>query len=282
MQQHESKLPMPLEAFFVIIASFFGSVVPQVIVFGFFASPEDVMPDSLGIKVGLVVGEIALFALVLIYLLKRNLPLKETFRLNPVPTSIMAIAIPVGISLVILVDEIDRLLQMIIPMPETLNKEIIQMMHADTPLEMVLIVLSAVVLAAVVEEAIFRGFFQQALEEHMDVTKGVIYASLAWAAIHANLYVTVQIFLFGFFLGWLAWRTNSIYPALFCHAFNNAIAVWYANSDHSGSIPVYEWGEHVSPVILIAALAVSYFGIREIDAFYRRFTPSSSNSIDSE
>ncbi len=281
MQQQESKFPMPLEAFFVIIASFFGSVVPQIIVFSFFVSPGETLPDSLGIKVGLVVGEIALFVLVLIFLLKRNLPLKETFRLNSVPTYIMAIAIPVGVGLVILVDEIDRLLQLVIPMPEEVNREIMQMMHADTPLEMVLIILSAVVLAAVVEETIFRGFFQQALEEHMDVTKGVIYASLAWAAIHANLFLTVQIFLFGFFLGWLAWRTNSVYPALFCHAFNNAIAVWYANSEHSGSIPIYEWGEHVSPLILIAAIAVSYFGIRRIDEFYRRLALSSSNNIDS-
>lgn len=282
MTQEESKFPRPVEAVLVILVGFFASFIPLSFIFGTGADPGEIMADAFRIKIALVIGEFSLLVIPLIYLLRRRMPLTFALRLQPVPQRIFILSIAVSLSLIVILDEVDRLVQYLIPMPEEVTREMMRVLKIENEWDFVLILLSAVILAAIVEETIFRGFLQQAFEEHLDVTRGVIYASLAWTLIHANLYASIQIFLFGFFLGWLAWRTNSIYPSMIGHALNNTIAIWYINADHSEPIPIYEWGDHVSPFLLIFGIGIAYQGIRIIDSFYRHRSPGDQSSNISE
>ncbi len=278
MTQEESKFPRPAEAVLVILVGFFASFIPLSFIFGLGADPEEMMMDAFRIKIALVIGEFSLLLIPLLYLWRRQIPFGFALRLGAVPQRIFVLSIAVSLSLIVLLDEVDRLVQHLIPMPEEVTRQMQRILKIDNEWDFVLIVLSAIILAAVVEESIFRGFLQQAFEEHLDVTRGVIYASLAWTLIHANLYASIQIFLFGFFLGWLAWRTNSIYPSMIGHALNNAIAIWYINADRSEPIPIYEWGEHVSPFLLIFGIGIAYQGIRIIDSYYRQHSSGDHSS----
>jgi membrane protease YdiL (CAAX protease family) len=270
--------PTPFQALMIILAGFFFSIIPQLFVVILFPGPEEGTFDPLGLKISLVVGELCLAAVPFIYLKKQNLSLSEIIRWKKVPSNILWVSIPIGLGLAIVIDEIDRLLQMFIPMPEEWISEMANTMKINSSLDFILVVVSAIILAALVEEAIFRGFLQKTIEEHINVTQAVIYASLAWAIIHMNPYIAVQIFLFGFFLGYITWRVESIIPAVICHAINNALALIYFNTNMSEQFPFYEWHGHVSPILLLVAGLIAFKGIQYIDQYYR--TSSLNNSSE--
>ncbi|MEZ4766257.1 MAG: type II CAAX endopeptidase family protein [Calditrichia bacterium] len=199
----ESNFPLPFESLVVIIMSVLVSYFPLVIVLGATMDPETAEPDMTLVKVLLAVGEMVLLALPVFYLLRRKLSLPLNLRLNPVPGNIVWLSVPVSLCMIVLIDEVDRLVRLVLPLPEEIASEIGKTMLIDNGLDFILVTFSAVILAAVAEEAIFRGMLQQSVEKHVDVTKGVIYSSIAWALVHGNHYMMLQIFLFGFFLdGW--------------------------------------------------------------------------------
>jgi membrane protease YdiL (CAAX protease family) len=82
------------------------------------------------------------------------------------------------------------------------------------------------------------------------------------------LYWAIQIFLLGIILGLLAWRSNSIIPSFIGHAINNAAALMFYNTEQTYFQGIYLWGNHVSPLILILAMAGLIYGVR---AFYQYF-----------
>lgn len=118
--------------------------------------------------------------------------------------------------MIVLIDEVDRLVRLVLPLPEEIASEIGKTMLIDNGLDFILVTFSAVILAAVAEEAIFRGMLQQSVEKHVDVTKGVIYSSIAWALVHGNHYMMLQIFLFGFFSGMAGMANQQHYSHADC------------------------------------------------------------------
>jgi hypothetical protein len=54
---------------------------------------------------------------------------------------------------------------------------------------------------------------------------GITVASLLFAAFHLDLVHVVAVFPLGLFLGWVAWQSGSLFPAMLGHFVNNAISV---------------------------------------------------------
>lgn len=92
--------------------------------------------------------------------------------------------------------------------------------------------LIGVVGAPISEELLFRGFLLPVLARSpIGFIGAAVLTSAAWTLMHAySIPALIEIFLLGLFLSWLVWRTGSIRPAIFCHAFNNIVAfalMWY-------------------------------------------------------
>ena len=115
----------------------------------------------------------------------------------------------------------------------------------------------------------FRGFLQVSLERRGDITRAVILSSISWTIIHINPYWAIQIFITGIILGFLAWRTNSVFPSIIVHATNNFVSLVAINIDLEGSLDWYQLGEHVSPIIIIIAAGVLIIAIRHISNLYQ-------------
>jgi membrane protease YdiL (CAAX protease family) len=79
---------------------------------------------------------------------------------------------------------------------------------------------------ALCEELLFRGYVQTRLVASLGPAAGVIIASLLFAAFHMDLVHIIAVFPLGLFLGWLAWRSGSIFPAMCGHFVNNVISVF--------------------------------------------------------
>lgn len=268
----------PLEAFVILMSSFFFSIMPQFFVMSLTPEAEEIDFSGTALKVSLLISGLILWVLPMIYLRMRKLSVATAFRWQEVPGWVAGISVPIGIGLTVLVDELDRLVRILVPMPEEWTSGTLEMMQIHSVSDFILLFLSVVVLAGVVEESLFRGLLQGAIETYINVTRAVIYSSLGWAMIHMNPFVGVQLFLFGFMLGFLTWRSGSIIPAVICHMVYNGISLLYYNIDFETALPFYEWNGHVAPLVLFAALAVVFKGVQFIDRYYRTLTAASSSS----
>ena len=97
-----------------------------------------------------------------------------------------------------------------------------------------------------------------------DITKAVLVTSLLFAFIHMNSYWFIQIYLLGIFLGYLSWKCGSIIPSLILHSINNAAAILLSFTEIDVE-SFYLWKGHLSPIIILVALYLFFYGFRGIN-----------------
>jgi len=83
--------------------------------------------------------------------------------------------------------------------------------------------LVASVLAPIAEEIAFRGYVLSALRTHLSPGAAIFGSSVLFASIHLDPVRFPAVLFLGIFLGWLAWRSGSIWPAVAAHGVNNAL-----------------------------------------------------------
>lgn len=91
-----------------------------------------------------------------------------------------------------------------------------------------LVFLAAVVLAGLTEELLFRGVLSRTLEATpLGFWGGASLASAAFAMLHQQYGSGGQLVIFavGMTLAWIRARSGSVWPAVVCHAVNNALAL---------------------------------------------------------
>jgi membrane protease YdiL (CAAX protease family) len=78
---------------------------------------------------------------------------------------------------------------------------------------------------AVTEEIAFRGLIQHWLHTVLAPWRAIILASALFAALHLSVITAPYLFLVGMLLGWLKWKTNSLYPSILIHMVHNWLVV---------------------------------------------------------
>ncbi len=263
------QFPEPVEALIVILILFVPLYLAAVLV-NFLASPGgNPLAMQEASRYFYILGGLLFGIIPYVYAVWRKYDLKRLFRIHRVPWEIILFSFILAIALSIIGDELDRLVDLFVPIPDWLY-ESMRPLKAQTTFDWILIITGAVFVAAAAEEALFRGFLQVALERKGDVTRAVILSSLTWTLVHGNFYWAVEIFIIGIFIGFLAWRTQSLIPSFVVHATNNLIAVIFLNIDMKQSMAWYEWGDHVSPLVLIIAVVLTIWSLQQITRFYRR------------
>ncbi len=86
-------------------------------------------------------------------------------------------------------------------------------------------VLTAVVLAPLAEEALFRGVVYAGLRERWGQTAGMLVSAGLFALVHFSIFQFVPLFVLGLLLAWLLSATRSLWPSILCHSLFNATAV---------------------------------------------------------
>lgn len=88
-----------------------------------------------------------------------------------------------------------------------------------------LFILSAVLIAPVAEEIIFRGVITRDLLRYHSEKTTILISGLLFGLIHVNPAQILPAIFAGFFLAWLYIRTNNLGLCIFLHVANNAMAV---------------------------------------------------------
>jgi len=95
--------------------------------------------------------------------------------------------------------------------------------HADEFLVGLLLIVAVV--PGLAEELMFRGYIQTRLAERWHPVAAVGVTAIMFSVVHLDPLHMLGVVPLGLWLGAVAWRADSIVPAMLCHAFNNALAV---------------------------------------------------------
>jgi len=219
---------------------------------------------GISIWVALIVGEGALIIPALLYVRSRRYDIRNTFRLKAPPKGTLLSALIIAISLQPLVDELDKLLSELLPMPSFLDeylKGAFESLKVDSFDSFILMAVGVVIIAGMAEEGLFRGVLQKAFERENSPLRAVIISSTVFSIVHFSPQI-IQIFFLGALLGYIALRTDSLYPPIILHMVNNAIAITFINIDTT-NYSFYTLGNHVSPLIIVPALFIFGFTLRK-------------------
>jgi hypothetical protein len=214
-------------------------------------------------SLSLLIGQGFMIIPIVLFLSARKESLTHRFRLRKISGRTTGSALLISAGIIVLVDELDRIVNMLLPAPELFaNME--SLLNLDSSGFAIISIFTIAIVAPVFEEMIFRGFLQKFLEEKwQDPTRAILVTSLFFTLVHMNPFWAIQIYLLGIVLGFLAWKTGSIIPGIILHALNNGLALFFFKAKDSID-PVYLWGGHVSPLFLIPAIMILVLGFKQL------------------
>lgn len=145
------------------------------------------------------------------------------------------------------------------------DPELVPAEYFAHPLGPVAMLVAVVIATPLVEEFGCRGRMQHRLERDIGVVPAIIIPAIVFSLLH-GLVVAPHHLVFALFVGWLVWRTGSIWTGVYVHALNNlaALVLVYATHDRSTSsqgFPSWLW-PYAIPVGAIAAAALVAIGWR--------------------
>lgn len=80
-------------------------------------------------------------------------------------------------------------------------------------------------LPALAEEIFFRGYLQSKLTRELPIPVGILITALLFAFAHIDPVQMLMVFPIGIWLGYIAWRCGSTWPAIFGHLTNNLASI---------------------------------------------------------
>ena len=201
---------------------------------------------------------------VIVYLRINSLSVRRRLRINRISKNTLFSIIIISVGFIIIIDALDRIVYALFGSPDFLS-ELVEQLKITSVLNGILIILTTIIVAPLVEEILFRGFLQKVLEESWeDITKAILVTSLFFALVHLNPHWIVQIYLLGMLLGYLSWRTNSIIPGIILHGLNNGFAVALNNAEDVFN-RYYNWHNHVNPAWIVFAIIIIFLGFKMLN-----------------
>ena len=240
----------------LIIGSIFGAMDPAIL------SGSN---PGLATYFAMFIGQSFLIIPVLYYLKSKKFNLIDSLRLNIVSSEIIYATVFISIGAMILSDEINILVGMVIPIPDSFL-QIEALLKPENPFSFALLIITIVIIAPIGEELLFRGFLQNSLEKIWnDVTRAILFSSLFFAVIHFNPFWIIQIYFLGVLLGFLAWKTNSIIPCIIFHVIINATSLFFTSIEDSIETIIL-WNGHINPIIILIGGLSFWYGFKRLNA----------------
>jgi uncharacterized protein len=154
-------------------------------------------------------------------LLIGKLSLRQVLFLKPIPMKVCLPLILIAFGGTIVLSEMDNLFRSVFPMPEWLGR-ILQGFY-DSSRSRWGAFLALVVVAPLTEEVLMRGFILPGLLNRFRVWRAIALSALLFAALHLNPWQFISAGFLGVLFGWYFVRTQSLWPSLLGHAFNNGM-----------------------------------------------------------
>ena len=132
-------------------------------------------------------------------------------------------------------------------------------------------ILALVVAGPFSEELVFRMGIQRHLMRHrMRPWVAIALTGLIFGVIHGNPAQIPGAVLFGFVLGWLYWRSGTIWTSVAAHVFNNfvGVALIWCTGDARYTLVELCGGVWAAVLWAVVALPLVYVGVRSLDRMF--------------
>lgn len=122
--------------------------------------------------------------------------------------------------------ELYVVIQRIAPVPESFERALSELLELSGPVDAVATIAVAVVLAPLLEEALFRGALLQGFARRYGPRRATLWTAVFFALFHLyNPWQIVPTFFLGLVLAWLVLTTRSLMAAVAVHAAFNAASL---------------------------------------------------------
>ena len=128
--------------------------------------------------------------------------------------------------------------------------------------------LTTAVLAPVFEEWLCRGMVLRGLLQKKSPATAIVLSALFFAALHLNPWQALNAFIIGCLLGYVYYRTGSLWLTMLMHATNNALAVVMSHIDSLEDVEYFI--DVMSPGAYAAVMAVSIAVLCGVVVLFRR------------
>ena len=117
------------------------------------------------------------------------------------------------------------------------------------------------IIAPILEEWLFRGVILAALLRRYEPQKAIIWSAVIFGIAHLNPWQFIAAFIIGCAMGWLFWRTRSIWIGIFMHWANNTAGflLGYISGDMNTSVADY-FGSPTNYAIVLILCVITTFG----------------------
>ncbi len=214
-------------------------------------------------QISLLIGSFIFVVPIFLWTLFKDVKIKDIFRFNRVGWRYILYSIVSGIGLILVLEEISIIIEIFIPIPAYLEKIEELLIITNFPSAFYLIS-SLVFIAPLVEEMVFRGFLQQSFEKNLkNINRAVVYTALVFMISHFNIYWALEIFIMGFFLSFVAWKTNSILVSIIIHLLTNSLSLLSVQYIEVIETFILFHG-HLNPILFLGGLFLLVFFIRKL------------------
>jgi membrane protease YdiL (CAAX protease family) len=185
----------------------------------------------------------------------------------------VALGAATGVALFFAAAGIMSLTTLVVPRSWVDTFDVSHLFHGS-PRQLVAMALIASLLAPFAEEVAFRGYLLSALRTHLRPGAAIAASSVLFAAMHLDPVRFPAVLFLGAFLGWLAWRSGSLWPAVAAHAVNNGLGSIAAMN--GGGDP----GAEGNVAVGLALLGVGLAGLAPLALAWVRAAPQAAAGSD--
>jgi membrane protease YdiL (CAAX protease family) len=111
------------------------------------------------------------------------------------------------------------------PEPSAGMQMILTMMQKPSGAGLAALAIMICVLPPLCEEALFRGYLQRRLLQRWPPAAAIAVSSVFFVAAHFDPEHVLAVIPLGVWLGVVAWRCDSLFPAMLCHCAQNSLAL---------------------------------------------------------
>ena len=189
---------------------------------GHWLQSMDIIPGLLASQWGLIL----IPPILIVWFYKIDIKNTFSFRLPPIQYWLFAVLlVPASLIIVLTVNSL-----IAIPMSEETAKQMqkaIEILFAtDGSWSRILLLVFAIgITPGICEEVLFRGSVLSGFRKQMPGFTAVVLTAFLFAIMHMSIHRLIPTFMLGVMLGYLTWRSGSIFPSMLAHATNNGIMV---------------------------------------------------------
>ncbi|MFA9371163.1 MAG: lysostaphin resistance A-like protein [Labilibaculum antarcticum] len=194
---------------------------------------------------------------------KKNPRNTEVLKLQSFPWVLLPVVIVMTLAIVIIDSEIGSW----IPMPDILMEMFKEMLQPN-----IWGFLTVVVAAPILEELLMRGIVLDGLLRNYSPWKAIIWSSVFFGVIHLNPWQFITAMIAGIAIGYLYWKTKSLFLCMFIHSLNNGIAFYLMvrYSDTFDLVELFDIGILERIGLFVVASAILWGSYRYFENFFSK------------